>query len=290
MFARYEMNDQQYETLKKLRSNKAWEQLGEELGFDFLTVKPPKPGEGKNIFYAKPKEQVVAKTATTEREVVEIMPLKQELLDTVYFKDWLNMEVIDDDSQRLCGDRMNLLYDQRDKLKADRDSVVKPLQLAIKRIDDMVNPLFIPIKGAYDILNKKLGAYSVEKRRKEEAKARQEQEIQAAKLKAEALIKATQARLDNDLRKLEKAKEEEQAAELVRTKPVEVKQKTELDSGVKFVPVNRYKYKIVDEAKIPREFLCVDEVKLQKYATAQKDKASVQGVEFFVETTMNRKA
>ena len=42
------------------RVNAAWRALGDELGFDYMTVKPL-PGEPKTVFVAEPKEGRVQK-------------------------------------------------------------------------------------------------------------------------------------------------------------------------------------------------------------------------------------
>jgi hypothetical protein len=43
---------------------------------------------------------------------------------------------------------------------------------------------------------------------------------------------------------------------------------------------------VLDTAIVPREFLVLDTSKLQKYAEAMKNSASVTGVEFFEETIL----
>ncbi len=34
-------------------ANRAWEKLGEEMGFDPMSVEPPQPGESDTVFYAE---------------------------------------------------------------------------------------------------------------------------------------------------------------------------------------------------------------------------------------------
>jgi len=47
-----------------------------------------------------------------------------------------------------------------------------------------------------------------------------------------------------------------------------------------------WKFRIVDAAKIPAQFLCVDEKKLGAYARSMRETAAVPGVEFYAEETM----
>lgn len=51
-----------------------------------------------------------------------------------------------------------------------------------------------------------------------------------------------------------------------------------------------WRARVVDETKIPREFLCPDEKKLGDYAKAMKQNAKVEGVEFYPETSVASRA
>lgn len=223
-------------------------------------------------------------------ELVEVRPIQTELLSLEYVREWETMNVVNDESEKLCGERMNVLYERREKLKADRDSVVKPLQQAIKKVDEMANPILNPLKAAYDILNKKLGTYLVEKQKRQEAAKRKAQEEEAARIKAEAEKKAQEAIETGDDKKLEEAASEERVAAFIENAPVKAKQKTEVSSGASFIPVTRWYARVIDEKAIPREFLIVDLVRLNKFATTMKEKASVSGVQFYSETTNTRRS
>ena len=48
---------------------------------------------------------------------------------------------------------------------------------------------------------------------------------------------------------------------------------------------DNWQFRVIDESKIPREYLCVDEKKLKKYAGAMKRDANVPGVHFFNKPT-----
>lgn len=47
-----------------------------------------------------------------------------------------------------------------------------------------------------------------------------------------------------------------------------------------------WRYRVTDPLKIPREFLCIDEKKLAKYAAAMGAEAKVEGVQFFQESQL----
>jgi hypothetical protein len=47
-----------------------------------------------------------------------------------------------------------------------------------------------------------------------------------------------------------------------------------------------WKWRVVNAALVPREFLCIDEQKLNKFAKAMQEQARVAGIEFFDEGTI----
>jgi len=225
---------------------------------------------------------------TEQLEMVEVRKIDPALLVSEHIQSWVAMEVYDDSSQKICGERMDLLYRQKEKLKADRDSIVRPLRSAIKATDELANPVLKPLQDAYDALNAKLGVYVEKKRRREEAEKKAAQEAEAARIKTEADRNASEAVETGDERKFAEAAQQEASAVAIAAAPVSAPQKTMTQSGAKFIPVTLWHARVIDAAKIPREFLIVDLVRLQKYATAMREKGNVPGVEFYTET-MNRR-
>jgi hypothetical protein len=102
------------------------------------------------------------------------------------------------------------------------------------------------------------------------------------------------ARREAEERKLELAIEAEQSGDMevveeILNSPTEVQPSyippvilpsvVEKQAGIS--RRTNWKARVIDEALVPREFLCVDEQKLNRYAKAMQQKASVLGVEFW---------
>lgn len=222
-------------------------------------------------------------------EIVAVRPLDKDLLSLANVNDWLPMVVSDDPSSKLCSERMNILYEQKKKLKADRDSVVKPLNEAKAKVDAMVKPILEPLEKAYDTLNRKLGAYLDAKRKRLEEEERVRREAEAAKLRENADKKAAEAAETGDERKFSEALMIEEMAEGQTQSTLAIPQKAVTSEGAKFIPVTRWYARVVDEKLVPREFLVVDTVKLNKVASESKGGLTIPGIEFYSETKTNRR-
>ena len=76
----------------------------------------------------------------------------------------------------------------------------------------------------------------------------------------------------------------EQAAAVASAPVIQVASAAPVVKGITSRKI--WKARVVDETKIPRDFLAVDTVKLDRYAKAMRDMAKVDGVEFFQEDSM----
>ena len=122
-------------------------------------------------------------------------------------------------------------------------------------------------------------------RLREEAEAK-EKEAEKARLAAEkASQNGRHATVQKNIEKAQEAtteaKDLKQEAREVEVETKEVKTKVGKIDGLGF---RRYwRARIIDETKIPREFLKVDEVAINEYVTKNKEKAVIPGVEVFFE-------
>jgi len=121
---------------------------------------------------------------------------------------------------------------------------------------------------------------------------------QAEQRKAEGQRRRLQAEADEKARREREALEKKAAA----AKKPETQQKYQEQAAQVMAPVvavapsvpkvsgistkKIWKARIVDEAKIPRAYLMVDTVKLDRYARAMGSQASVEGVVFYQEDSM----
>jgi len=130
----------------------------------------------------------------------------------------------------------------------------------------------------------KKAAISAFKRAQDELRFQREREL------AEQRRKEDQARAADEAAALETAGEPELAAAVLAeaiAAPVPVVSIVDATKAVvKFRRIWKWKYS-TDEARalqlIPREFLCVDTVRLNKYATAMRESGKVPGVTFYYE-------
>lgn len=131
-------------------------------------------------------------------------------------------------------------------------------------------------KQAKTMLSKMIADYTLEQRRIREAEERRLQ-AEAEKKEAERLLKEAE--------KLEESGDIEEAEavlnEPVYVPPVKVAAPPKV-SGVKMR--ENWKFEIVDESKIPREFLTYDEKKIGQYVRAMKNGAKIEGVRVYSET------
>lgn len=141
----------------------------------------------------------------------------------------------------------------------------------------------IPAK-AEAIIKSKMEAYYA----KQERARREEEE----RLREEARKEAEERQLA-EAEAAEASGDKEAAEALINTPPPEpvVIPSTQRPAKVEGVSTTKIRrYRIVDEARVPRSFLSVDEKKLAGYARSMGDAASVPGVEFYWETSVRSRS
>jgi len=162
--------------------------------------------------------------------------------------------------------------------EANRKTIAAPLNLAKAALQDLFrNPLATfkkaesIIKDAMIAYDNKMEAKRIEEQRKIDAKAREEEERKRKELAARAEKWAAKG-------KIAKAEElQEQAEEVEVVAPV-VAPKVEKIKGVSFK--ENWSAIVVDETKVPREYLQVNTMALNRIAKATKGSIKIPGVEF----------
>jgi hypothetical protein len=164
------------------------------------------------------------------------------------------------------------------KLEGELDSIRRPINLGLKNLSALFKPALdglVALRRNNDIMLTTYEAEEKQARQKLEAELRAKQEAERKKLEAQA-------------EKLRAAGKEAQAAAKeakaeAAAAPVFVASslpKLEGISKTRDIP----KFRIVDEAKIPREYLCADEVKIGKVVRATGGEIKIEGVEIYYET------
>jgi hypothetical protein len=187
------------------------------------------------------------------------------------------LEVVDDVGYSLAAS-LGLRVSNRIKLiQNEFEPSRTAAHKAHKAITELERKLLDPLKVVKAEMSKKAGAYNA-------AKLRAAREVEEKRL-AEARKLAEQAALEQAVELEDLGDEEgaEMVIENVQTPPPMPVEAAPKVAGIKHK--ERWKHRVVDAAKIPRDFLIVDEKKLRQYALAMKDAAKVEGVEFFKESS-----
>jgi len=127
-----------------------------------------------------------------------------------------------------------------------------------------------PIEDAIDIFKSKTTSWYMEEQRK----VREQEE----KIRREAIRQQEEARL-KEAEELEKNGEAEKAEEILSAPilaPVFKPQKIEKPEGVSYH--DNWKFEIVDESKIPRDYLMPDEKEIGRTVKARKEKTNIPGI------------
>ena len=179
-----------------------------------------------------------------------------------------------------AGEYLTKIKTIRKRVKDLFDPAVKKAHQAHKELLSLKRTFDKPLDDAERNIKSGMSAWHAEQerqRRAEEARLRAEQE------------KADEERRLAEAEKLESEGKTEQAEAVLEqpsvAPPVVLPSSTPKVEGVSMREV--WKFRIVDEKSIPREFLMVDEKKLGAYARNMKAAATVPGVEFYSEKSIS---
>jgi hypothetical protein len=162
----------------------------------------------------------------------------------------------------------------RAKVKQLCDPVVTAAHLAHKAACDLRSSLDDPLKDAEHSVKVKTGAYltALETARRAEEQKRMDAALAEAKRKQE-----------QDALLFDAIGDEDAAAEVmtapVIAKPIEAVAEIQKPKGISMVSI--WKARVLDIDKVPREFLVVDQRKLDDLAKAMKDGFKVDGCEAY---------
>lgn len=161
------------------------------------------------------------------------------------------------------------------RLESVRTAEVAPLNLQVKGINGFFKVHSDQLDAIESKIKEHVGAWVVAERRR--VQAEQAKADEAARKERERL--AAQAAAAEAAGKMERAENLQQRASTVVAAVAQPRVSTAKGLGMAVRMV--WKARVRDASKVPRQFLMVDEAKLAAYATAMKDSAEVEGVEFF---------
>jgi len=168
-------------------------------------------------------------------ENLDLEPIKKDIENFIYSNQ--EVSITSNDEYLKAGDMLKWVKNKIDKVEEQRKNWTKPLDEAKKRIMEDVKKVIQPLENFSELVRLKMTEfYCEEKKRKDKEQA----EIDANALK--------------DLK--EKGQSEVEVAVVNDLKTQKGEMSTTTMKKV-------WKFEIIDETKIPREYLEVDEVKIR---------------------------
>lgn len=150
-----------------------------------------------------------------------------------------------------------------------------------KKLTDRMEMHLEPINNALTMLRDKCKAYENEQKRIADEKAK------ALKIEEEKKAEEKRLSLLNQAEKKQNEGDEEVAGKLldlaVDTTAKEVKVKPEIEKVVGLGIRRTWKWKITNEAIIPRKYYVLNEVMINKEVVANKEKTSILGIEAYLD-------
>jgi hypothetical protein len=186
------------------------------------------------------------------------------------------INITDDESYKRAAEVLLRIKDLRRQIDEAFDPIISKAHEAHREALGQKKRADAPLVEAEGIIKPRIAAYIADinrKRAEEEARLREEERRKEEERRLQEAIKA------------EAAGQTEKAEEILAA-PVEIAKVRPITEAPRVAGVSiqkRWTYRIVDEERIPREFLMPDESKIGRYAREMKEDAQITGVEFFSE-------
>lgn len=181
------------------------------------------------------------------------------------------IKVTDAPTYERAGDILGQIKALRKEIDAGYDSIISKAYAAHKEAVAKKKEADEPLAQAEAILKPQMLSFVNEQRRKAEEEERRQREEARKKAEQEQLEAAIQAEAEGD----------KEAAEAIIQEPVyipPIQVKAEIPKVSGFSVREQWTFEIVDDKKIPREYLIVDEVSIGKIVRAMKDKTRIDGI------------
>lgn len=186
-------------------------------------------------------------------------------------------KIVDQQTYNAAAEMLLGIKDLRKQIDETFDPIIKSAHEAHKTACDAKKKAESPLADAESIIKRMIGAWSIEQeriRREAEERAR----IEAAKLEEEMRIQAA-------VNAAEAGADTETVAQIMET-PQPIIMPTvapTFESAVGISTRKVWKYRIVDEKLIPREFLMPNERAISAIVKGMKGKTNIPGIEVYEE-------
>lgn len=212
------------------------------------------------------------------------LQLRDDLTEIREFYTWENLEIRTEADQVAATEGLAAIADRLKEIKRFRLSVVGPIKQGVRAFEERCREVTEPLERIDRGLRRKIGVFWDARQREEEEKARAEREAAAKEARRKAL-EAAEAALETGSETAAKTAENfERQAERFEERPAKVRQ-TIRTSDRTLAQVIEWKWKVLDIGKVPREYLVIDEKKLNALCRGAKAQpADIPGVEFFTQS------
>jgi len=186
------------------------------------------------------------------------------------------IKVVDAMSYTKAGEILITIKGLRKEIDETFDPIIKKAHEAHKEAIDQKKKVDAPLVEAENIIKPALATYDREQERLRKAEEERQREIARKAEEERRLQEALQAEKEGK-------REEAQAIieEPVYVPPVVIERTTPKVSGISMQKV--WKFRVVDQAQIPREYMVPDLVKIGGVARATKGSIQIPGVEIYSE-------
>jgi hypothetical protein len=178
-----------------------------------------------------------------------------------------------------AGNILLTIKDIRKKIEATFKPIKQKFDAAKKEVLDQEKAADRPLIEAENWIKPLISGYLIEQEKIRQAEERRLHELARKEEEERRLLEAIEA---------EKNGQQEEAQAIidapVQAPPVVVPKAVPKVEGISMR--ENWRFRIVDEKKIPREFLKVDEVKIGAYVRAMKSAGNIPGVEIYNEATI----
>lgn len=201
-------------------------------------------------------------------------------IDMARFNPFAAMTVTSEIDAGYVSDRRQEIKSQLKEIEETRKRFTGPLMESKKRIDEQAKKLSTPLEAIVRVLDTKLIAWHQSQEQIRFEAERKKREEEAARLEEEKYRQLQTALITGDQTAADAVCEIEKHQERLETKPLEIVRNTKTGNSTTYLQ-QRWTFEVIDADQVPREFLMIDESKLQKFATDEQEKAVVPGVRFF---------
>lgn len=203
---------------------------------------------------------------------------------------WLHErpELVDTEMAAKADDFMNQLTAEIKAVEAQRKALLAPHEEAVKSIREAWKPLIDLLETAKGLFAPKLRAWLQKERDRKEAERKAAEAEALAKMQAaEDARRAAEEHISVEAALKARQAEEDANAAIARTAQASTRPQVKGNFAPRARTLRRtWRFRVLDAALVPREWLCIDETKIgQAIRRADDPVRTIPGIEIYAEET-----